>query len=593
MRLGGPKERSTHRKIARITCVLRRSLLLTFSECLPRVTELKGARTSLCAHLVPRGASTPPCLAALPVFIHYTHKSRRPSLPPGPRGLPLVGNILDVPSGDIWLKFSQMGDAWGNISSLTVFGQTMVIVNSLEVAEDLLDVRGANFSDRLVIPMGGELVGFNNALSLSQYGDRVRTERKLFHRLFGSQSAIKQFVPLVSSEIRKLLQKITLNPGDACGQIGRTMGAISIRIAYGYELEDGPQEDPYLAMFETVANNFATSTAPGTFMIDIVPALRYWPQWLPGGGFHITAKAWAKQLHNTINDSYNYVKGKMAAGTAENCFVTNSLEEQIHDDHLIKWAAASIQVGGSDTTAAQLEGFLLAMSLYPDVQLAAQKELDDVVGNERLPDISDRSQLPYIDALCKEVLRWHVCLPTGIPHCAREDFIYDRGGGNEPVLIPKGAAVIPNIWKMTHDLERYANPMVFDPSRFITTSVKGAELDPTQICFGFGRRICPGRLLADTALFMACSSILAVFNISRPRENGRVCATVLRSDCRHCEPCFDPEPVLSNGIFYKGVTLGVTSVFGVSKIESSGRILVTNLWLVPRVRMFLVSFFFA
>jgi cytochrome P450 len=53
------------------------------------------------------------------------------------------------------------------------------------------------------------------------------------------------------------------------------------------------------------------------------------------------------------------------------------------------------------------------MSLYPDVQLAAQKELDDIVGNERLPDISDRSQLPYVNALCKEVLRWHVCLPTG------------------------------------------------------------------------------------------------------------------------------------------------------------------------------------
>jgi hypothetical protein len=50
------------------------------------------------------------------------------------------------------------------------------------------------------------------------------------------------------------------------------MGAISIRIAYGYELEDGPQEDPYLAMFKTVADNFAISKAPATFMIDIVPA---------------------------------------------------------------------------------------------------------------------------------------------------------------------------------------------------------------------------------------------------------------------------------------------------------------------------------
>jgi cytochrome P450 len=65
-------------------------------------------------------------------------------------------------------------------------------------------------------------------------------------------------------------------------------------------------------------------------------------------------------------------------------------------------------------TAAQLEAFFLAMSLYPEVQAAAQEELDRVVGNDRLPDISDRAQLPYIDALCKEVFRWHVAAPIGI-----------------------------------------------------------------------------------------------------------------------------------------------------------------------------------
>lgn len=97
----------------------------------------------------------------------------------------------------------------------------MVIINSVKVAEDLLDVRGAILSDRPVIPMGGELVGFNNALSLSQYGDRVRTERKIFHRLFGSQAVIRQFVPLVSSETCKLLGNIISNPDGVSEQIAR------------------------------------------------------------------------------------------------------------------------------------------------------------------------------------------------------------------------------------------------------------------------------------------------------------------------------------------------------------------------------------
>ncbi|KAJ6543220.1 cytochrome P450 [Mycena vulgaris] len=303
-------------------------------------------------------------------------------------------------------------------------------------------------------------------------------------------------------------------------EIGRTTGAISLRIAYGYHIRDGPEQDPYIEMFEIAVNNFAKSTTPAAFFVDIIPALRYWPEWLPGGGFQTTARVWAKQLHDTIDMVYDYVKKQTAAGTAEPSFASALLEEQVHDDYLIKWAAASIQAGGSETTAAQLEAFLLAMMLYPEVQLAAQRELDAVIGSDRLPDLSDRSQLPYVDALCKEVLRWHVAAPTGIPHRTREDFIHDRGGDSKPLLIPKDSFVITNIWKMTHDPERYADPLVFNPNRFIATAMKPAETDPTRISFGFGRRICPGKLLADTALFMACSALLAVFDVSKPLENG-------------------------------------------------------------------------
>lgn len=86
----------------------------------------------------------------------------------------------------------------------------MIIVNSLKVAEDLLESRGGNFSDRPVIPMGGEMVGFKNVITLCQYGDRVRKERKLFHqlRVFGTSKVIERFLPLLRSEIRKLLQNL-------------------------------------------------------------------------------------------------------------------------------------------------------------------------------------------------------------------------------------------------------------------------------------------------------------------------------------------------------------------------------------------------
>jgi hypothetical protein len=112
----------------------------------------------------------------------------------------------------------------GDIFFLTVLRQTMIIFNSVKVAEDLLDVRGAIFSDRPVIPMGGELCAFNNALTLSQYGDRVRRERKLFHRLFGTHLATTRFAPLISTEIHKLLRNIALKPAGLIDEIRRCAG---------------------------------------------------------------------------------------------------------------------------------------------------------------------------------------------------------------------------------------------------------------------------------------------------------------------------------------------------------------------------------
>ncbi|KAJ6491945.1 cytochrome P450 [Mycena sanguinolenta] len=452
---------------------------------------------------------------------HYV-RGRKASarLPPGPRGLPLIGNLLDAPTEKHWVKFTELGDVWGDISSLKIFGKTLIIVNSVKVAEDLLDVRGAIFSERPVIPMGGELCGLNNALILSQYGDRVRTERKLFHQLFGTQAAATQFAPLISTEVHKLLSNIALNHQALIEDIRRMTGGISLRIAYGYHLQEGPERDPLLQMFETTGHNFSQSTAPGAFLVDIIPILRYWPEWLPGGGFHTKARQWSKQLHDTVNAGFEYVKNQMTAGTAETSFVSTLLEQKTHEDYLVKWAAASIEEAGSDTTAAQLEAFFLAMSLYPGVQSAAQEELERVVGRDRLPDLSDRTQLPYINALCKEVFRWHVASPTGLPHRAREDYIYLRDEDSEPMLIPKNSLVIPNIWKMTHDPERYADPMIFNPSRFIATDEKEAEQDPVRICFGYGRRICPGKLLADNLVFLTCSAVLSVFKISKVRENG-------------------------------------------------------------------------
>lgn len=87
-----------------------------------------------------------------------------------------------------------------------------------------------------------------------------------------------------------------------------------------------------------------------------------------------------------------------------------------------------------------MECFFLAMTLFPDVQRKAQEEIDRVVGSGRLPGFQDRENLPYIDAIVKEVLRWHPVAPMSLAHVTTEDDIC------EGYLIPKGALLLPNIW---------------------------------------------------------------------------------------------------------------------------------------------------
>jgi cytochrome P450 len=170
------------------------------------------------------------------------------------------------------------------------------------------------------------------------------------------------------------------------------------------------------------------------------------------------------------------------------------------------------------------------MAKFPDVQRHAQAELDLMVGS-RLPTMDDRPNLPYVNALMKEVMRWHPVAPLAVPHMTTEDDEYCG------YLIPKGAVLIANVWSVsvtrsfvvscltfissylrsfTHDPEIYNEPMSFNPGRFLQHENGTApECDPQKFVFGFGRRICPGRFLAEASLFLTIAKSLAVFDIAK------------------------------------------------------------------------------
>ena len=76
----------------------------------------------------------------------------------------------------------------------------------------------------------------------------------------------------------------------------------------------------------------------------------------------------------------------------------------------------------------------------PDIQNKAQDELDKVIGRDRMPDVEDKVDLPYINALIKETLRCNPTLPYAVPHGCIKDDEY------KGMFIPKGSVILPNVW---------------------------------------------------------------------------------------------------------------------------------------------------
>jgi len=178
-----------------------------------------------------------------------------------------------------------------------------------------------------------------------------------------------------------------------------------------------------------------------------------------------------------------------------------------------KDVAAISYIGGADTADSAVQTLFLAMALYPEVQKKAQAEIDAVVGPDRLPEFEDRPSLPYINAVVKELMRWNLVTPLAFPHMATNDDEYDG------YYIPKGTIIFGNGWSILHDPKSFNNPMEYQPERYLKDGKLNPDImDPASVAFGYGRRICPGRHLADNSLYSIVSCLLAVYDIKPPAE---------------------------------------------------------------------------
>ncbi|KAH9889804.1 CyP450 monooxygenase [Cubamyces lactineus] len=444
-------------------------------------------------------------------------------LPPGPRGLPLIGNMLDMPRYKPWIGLRDLTTTYGSLVYLRVPRNPLLIIGDAETAFELLDKRSAYTSDRPTNPMA-ELMGMDGIFGLMSYGERWKRQRRNFWQHF-HLGVVAQYHAAQSVQARKFLVKLLQSPSRVKEHIRFNFSATMLKIVYDIDVHGEDDEHVYLV---DAALDAIGQAVPGRFLIEVIPGLRHVPAWVPGAGFQ-TVFTQCKVANDKLkHQPFDKLKLRLEHGNTalDSCLgaelITQSkrdreLQRASLDEDTIKDVCAVTIEGGAETTFSALQAFFVAMALHPSVQRKAQAELDAVIGPHRLPEYRDRTELPYINALMKELLRWHVTLPIGMPHKTAQD-IELRG-----CLVPAGTVAFVNVWQILHDPREYEDPDEFRPERFLEDdgTPKAGIRDPTDLAFGFGRRVCPGRYFAEDILFLNIASVLHVLEIGLPvDQNG-------------------------------------------------------------------------
>lgn len=216
------------------------------------------------------------------------------------------------------------------------------------------------------------------------------------------------------------------------------------------------------------------------------------------------------------------MRDRVQDGTAPECFVSKFLEQSEasdFDDDECATIVAELLTAGTETTATTLQWFFRAAALYPEFVKRAHQELDQVVGQGRLPGWEDEEKLPYVKAMVLELHRWASAAPLAFNHCTSMPDVY-RGNA-----IPKGTTIIPNTYAIHHNPDIFADPDRFWPERYLPSQHPWAQTDAAKIkrqyAFGVGRRECPGQSVANASLYIVVSRLLWAFDIG-PKAGANI-----------------------------------------------------------------------
>ncbi|XP_074405669.1 cytochrome P450 1A4 [Zonotrichia albicollis] len=448
--------------------------------------------------------------------------------PPGPRGIPVLGNVLELLT-DPHLALTRLSRRYGDVMEVRIGTRPVLVLSGLDTIRQALVKQADDFMGRPDLPSFHYISNGQSLAFSPDSGEVWKARRRL------AQSALKSFsiAPSPTSScsclleehvskeaeylVTKFLQVMEEHKSIDLNQyLLVSVANVICAICFGKRYE---HEDQELLRVVDLGKEFG-EVAGGGHPTDFIPPLRYLPN-RTLEAFKDINRCFNAFVQKIVQDHYStFDKGHIRDITdslIQHC-QENSAGEDAHvklSDEKIINIVNDLFGAGFDTVATALSWSLMYVALYPDVQKKIHEELDRTIGRERRPRLSDRGTLPYTEAFILEMFRHSSFLPFTIPHSTT------KATALNGYYIPKDTCVFINQWQVNHDEALWKEPSAFRPERFLSAS--GTELNRAEgekvLAFGLGRRRCPGETIGRWEIFLFLTTLLQQLHFSlRPGE---------------------------------------------------------------------------
>ncbi|XP_067683800.1 steroid 17-alpha-hydroxylase/17,20 lyase-like [Haliotis asinina] len=447
-------------------------------------------------------------------LIAYNLFKKRYNLPPGPKGWPFIGNLLQVRGTLLFRKLREWSKIYGPVMTIQLGTLKAVILSRIDVVTEALVTRQADFAGRPDTYVGFILTEGGNDIVNASYGPRWKLHRKiaskaLRHYLMGDNLSRK--VSQTLNITTKLMRK-EQGAFDPFPYLSLSISNMMTGMLFNKISEDLDSE--YYKAYVVTLDEFMKEAGEG-FLEDSIPPLRL----CPTPRFRRVARV-SKKISDAIRkeiaahkNTFNkdemrdftdaLIQAQQEAGEGDDPV----LMSQITNTHMVM-TIFDLVFAGTETSRNTLHWCLLTLALHPDIQKKVHQEVDSVIGPDLNVHVSDREKLQYTDAVIHEVMRLRTVVPIGVAHSTLCDTTV---GGYD---LPKGTMVIINHDALHFDPDQWEDVNAFKPERFLDSDGKMGPKPDSWLPFSAGRRVCLGETVAKPEIHLFLAGILRAFSLS-------------------------------------------------------------------------------